>query len=82
MFFFLSTPITMSNYLLILSAILPAALLLIQVYRSDRVERESSRILTSLIVAGILSTMLAQIEERVGVTLLDLFLLPTPDCIT
>lgn len=76
MFFFLSTPITMSNYLLILSAILPAALLLIQVYRSDRVERESSRILTSLIVAGILSTMLAQIEERVGVTILDLFFTP------
>ncbi len=73
MFFFLGTRMTVFNYLLVVAAVLPAAFLMIRVYHSDRLERESSRMIRSLIIAGIVSTLLAQIEERVGQTILNLF---------
>lgn len=57
---------------LIAAAVIPAVVLLIKVYRSDRLEPESPRLLISLIIAGILSAMLALIEEIVLEYALDI----------
>ena len=59
--------------LLIAAAVIPAVLLMIRVYRSDRLERESAGLLIGLILRGILATVLAMIAERIGETLLAFF---------
>ena len=41
MFYFLLEPIMMYNWLLILAAVIPAVFLMVKVYRSDRIEKES-----------------------------------------
>ena len=73
MFYFILEPIIMYNWILILAAVIPAVFLMIKVYRSDRIEKESGYLLRSLVVVGILSTILALIEERAGEWLLSLF---------
>ena len=73
MFYFLLEPIMMYNWILILAAVIPAVFLMVKVYRSDRIEKESGYLLRKLVVAGILSTILALIEERVGEWLLSCF---------
>ena len=64
MFYFLLEPIMMYNWLLILAAVIPAVFLMVKVYRSDRIEKESGYLLRKLVVAGIISTLLALVEER------------------
>lgn len=54
------------NPVLIAAAVIPAILLLIYVYKADKLEKESPGILFSLVVYGVLSTFLAQLAERVG----------------
>ena len=66
MFYFLVEPILMYNWVLILAAIIPAIFLMIKVYKSDRIEKESGYLLRQLVTAGIIATLLALIEERVG----------------
>ncbi len=73
MFYFLLEPIMMYNWILILAAVIPAVFLMVKVYRSDRIEKENGYLLRKLVVAGILSTILALIEERVGEWLLSCF---------
>lgn len=51
---------------LIAAAVLPAAWLLIRVYRADRLEKEPVSLLLSLIVLGVFSTALAGAAENYG----------------
>ena len=64
MFFFFINPI------LIAAAIIPAIVLLVQVYRADRLEKEPGRLLLSLVIRGVLATALAMLTERLGMWLL------------
>ena len=59
--------------LLILAAVLPAAYLMIKVYRSDRLEREPPRLLIGLVLRGMISTALAGTAEQLGDKLLSYF---------
>ena len=65
-FFYLMQPIMMYNWILITAAIVPAIFLMIRVYKADRMEKESGYLLRSLVIGGILATLLAQVEERIG----------------
>ncbi len=58
------------NVLLIAAAIIPAVLLLIRIYRSDRLDKEPPRLILSLLLFGLLSTFIASLGERLGVFLL------------
>ena len=71
MFYFLLEPILMYNWILILAAIIPAIFLMVKVYKADRIEKESGYLLRQLVMAGILSTLLALVEERFGEWLLS-----------
>ena len=51
---------------LIAAAVLPAAWLLIRVYRADRLEKEPVSLLLSLIVLGVFATALAGVAENYG----------------
>ena len=59
--------------LLILAAVLPAAYLMIKVYRSDRLEREPPRLVIGLVLLGMISTALAGTAEQLGDKLLSYF---------
>ena len=60
--------------LLIAAAVIPAVLLMIRVYRADRLEREPAGLLLGLVLLGILATVLALAAERIGETILAFFL--------
>ena len=62
------------KFLLILAAVIPALVLLIYVYRRDRIEKEPGSLLLSLVLWGIVSTFLAVISESIGAVLLAYFL--------
>lgn len=72
MFYFVVPTISSYNAILVLAAVLPAVFLMVKVYRSDRLEAESSGMLWRLVIAGILSSLLALLEERILVSLLDI----------
>ena len=61
--------------LLLIAAVVPAVVLLIQVYRADRLEREPFSMLLGLVICGIIATELASLTEQAGVWLLDRLLL-------
>ena len=63
MFFFLFGSY---NILLIAAAVIPAIVLLVRVYRSDRLEKEPVGMLIGLFFLGIISTTLAGITEELG----------------
>ena len=65
MFYFILQPILIYNFILIAAAVIPAAALMVKVYQSDRLERESPWLLWSLMKVGILSSLLALVIERV-----------------
>jgi len=75
MFFFIVAPLLSYHWRLVIAAVIPALILLIQVYRSDRLEKESPRLLWKLILMGVLSTFIALVLEWIGQVLLG-FLLP------
>ena len=54
------------NPVLILAAIVPAIWLLIRIYRADRLEKEPVGLILSLVLFGILSTVLATVTEYLG----------------
>ena len=64
--------------LLIAAAVLPAVVLLIYVYRHDRIEKEPRNLLLSLLLWGIVATFLAVLTESVGAVALA-YLLPGGD---
>ncbi|MBP5225189.1 MAG: PrsW family intramembrane metalloprotease [Lachnospiraceae bacterium] len=72
MFYFLFPAILTYNVILIAAAVIPAVFLMLKAYRSDRIERESPQLLWNLVVAGILSSLIALLAERVLSTLLGL----------
>ena len=71
MFYFIGRPISVYNLILIIAAVVPAVVLMVKVARADRLERESPRLLARLVFAGILSALLALVEERVLSAILD-----------
>ena len=73
MFYFLLTPIMSYNFILIIAAVIPAVFLMIKVYKSDRLEKESPRMLWTLVKAGILSSLIALVEEKVFSLILNSF---------
>lgn len=60
------------NPVLIASAVIPAIILMVKVYKSDRLDKEPVSLLVSLVVLGIFSTSIALFLERLGGVLLKL----------
>ena len=50
---------------MIAAAIIPAVFLMVKVYRTDKLEPESTKLLFGLVIAGVASAFLALIEEVV-----------------
>ncbi|MCR5040532.1 MAG: PrsW family intramembrane metalloprotease [Clostridia bacterium] len=74
MFYFLLAPTITYNIILIIAAVIPAVFLMIKVYRSDRLGKESPGLLFSLVRGGVLAALAAMLAERLFSWLLDLFL--------
>ena len=72
MYYFLLPSIGSYNFILVIAAVLPAILLMIRVYRADRLEKESPAMLWRLIKAGIFSALIALVLERISGAVLDL----------
>jgi len=68
MFFLLSMP----SMILMAAAVIPAVFLMVQVYKTDRLEPESPQMLVRLVIAGVISTLIAMILEQVGSFVLDI----------
>lgn len=66
-------------YIYMAAALLPALILLIAVYRRDRVESEPVGLLIKLIVMGVIAALISIGLESAGETLLDLRLSPGTD---
>ena len=63
--------------ILIAAAIIPAIVLMIYIYRKDRLEHEPTGLLILLVVFGILSTSLASFVERIGLRIFSKITDPT-----
>lgn len=53
------------NWILIISAVVPAIILIGKVYKADKLDRESPALIRSLVFMGIISTFFALISERI-----------------
>ena len=73
MFYYLIQPIVTYNGILIAAAVIPAIFLMIKVYRSDRLEKESAGLLWRLVKVGVLSSLLALVEEKLFSLVLNSF---------
>ena len=76
MFYFLGSAIATYNHILIMAAVIPAIWLMVRVYNSDRLEKESTALLYTLVRAGILSSLLALVEERIMCSILNQYVDP------
>ena len=65
MFYYLLSAMLQYNFILIAIAVIPAVVLLVKVYNSDRLEAESPAILWTLLKSGVQAALLALVEERV-----------------
>ena len=72
MFYYFLEPLFLYNVILIAAAIIPAIFLMVQVYRMDRLEPESPALLRRLVTAGVLSSLLALVLEKVLSLILNL----------
>ena len=72
MFYYLLPTLMTYDFILVIAAVVPAIFLMIKAYRSDRLEKEPPALLWDLTKAGIFSSLLALIAERVLGTLLNL----------
>ena len=52
--------------ILVAAAIIPAAILLVRIYRADRLEKEPAGLLLSLLVLGVAATSMASVTEQLG----------------
>ena len=59
------------NFILIAAAVIPAVLLLMYVYKADRLDKEPASLLGVLLLQGIICTALAAFAERIGAKLLS-----------
>ena len=66
--------LVMPSLFYVLAAVLPAAILLVYVYRQDRVEREPAGLLRSLLWQGVKAALLAIVLETLMQVLLGIFL--------
>lgn len=62
------------NPILIAAAVIPAVILLVRVYKADRLDKEPKGLLVSLVLFGVLSTVIALALEVFGTFLLSQFL--------
>ena len=69
--YYMTSSVSSYDVVLIVSAALPALLLMLKVYRADRLESESSGMLWRLVIAGVLSSLVALVEERILITVLN-----------
>lgn len=76
MFYYLVRPIVHYNFLLIAAAVIPAIALMIRVYQADHLEKESPALLYTLVKAGILSSLLALVEEKIFSSILNQYVEP------
>lgn len=60
--------------ILIAAAVIPAIVLLVKIYRADRLEREPVRLILLLVLQGIFATAFAGAAEQLGIWVLDQFL--------
>ena len=60
--------------ILITAAVIPALILLVRIYRLDRLEREPVSMLLALVILGVISTALASLSEQLGDLVLSFFL--------
>ena len=72
MFYFILPTLMTYNFILMAAAVIPALFLMVKVYQSDRLEKESPAMLLSLVKAGIFSSLIALVSERVFSGLLSL----------
>lgn len=63
-------------FIYFMAAVLPAAILLIYVYRKDKVEKEPPSLLFRLLIAGVIAALLSIVLETVGENALNLFISP------
>ncbi len=61
------------NPILIAAAVIPAVLLLVYVYKKDRLDKEPAPLLGVLLLQGVISTALAAYAERIGARVLSAF---------
>ena len=59
------------NPFLISAAVIPAIFLMVKVYKADKAEKEPAGLLVMLVVFGAISTAVAMILERIGVSVLS-----------
>ena len=72
MFYYLLSTILSFDGVLVAAAVIPAVILMVKVYQSDHLEKESPELLWVLVKAGILSALLALVEEKIFSYLLQL----------
>lgn len=72
MLFFL-LPLGMTLFIYMFAALAPACFLMRYIYRKDRVEKESSNLLVSLLIHGVMAALLSIILESAGESLLNRF---------
>ena len=72
MFYYLLSGILSFDIVLVTAAVVPAVILMVKVYQSDHLEKESTQVLWNLVKAGIMSALLALVEERIFSSLLEL----------
>ena len=65
MFYFLPFPILYFNPILVIAAVVPAIYLLVRVYQLDRLEKENKRMLLNMVKAGVFSSLIAWVLEKV-----------------
>ena len=70
MFYYIISALLSYRIILIVATVIPAVFLMLKVYRSDRLERENPAVLKNLVLAGILSSLIALVSERVFSALL------------
>ena len=57
--------------ILVAAAVIPAVILLYEVYKIDRLEKEPGGLLRNLVLKGIVATALAIVTEKIGIALLN-----------
>ncbi len=60
------------NAILISAAVIPAIVLLVMVYRADRVDKENPALLMRLVLTGVFATTIAKLVEYLGVSALNM----------
>ena len=61
------------NPILIAAAVIPAVVLLVKVYKVDHLDKESPRLLWTLVVRGVIATVFAMLTEWIGEFVLSSF---------